>query len=675
MAIEPLFDAHAEETLALEDLAWLRLKRIFRRAKAEMVRRLEGLLETDQGLTVRAQHAAATIFEVSQVLGTATPEFLKSLGRSTSAAIDLGLTQSLAELGDLELRFGEPAQAAAVMKLDPILPVDVIARISDPQQALLSKFGEGISQAAADSLGVSLAMGEGIRPAAKRLGETIDGEGWKLERIARTEINGAMNASHLATMVQVVEDMPELDIWKQWSAETGDGRCCQCCSDLDGQVQKLDADFIAPDGWTGPGPTKHPNCRCRVNPWSPRWTEGKAPKYVTASAAGGRMATTASIFSLKAMALDVPETSGAPNRHPFSGVLCQLDVPSTRPPEGSGGNRVILPTDVAERILPTLLGQGVNFRGDLAGHDVQRKVGIITAATIEGGEIHVEGIIYDADFPEVVPAIKAANAAGEEVGMSFELGAGLVPERAGVSRIKNSNGFTGAAILLCKDAAYQQTRLAASAAEGAITMTNEELAALLAANNKTLLGDVKALIASAVRAASTKKGKAALDEDLGHANDLHAAAVKSMSGYDNKEATAHMGALGEHLAHMKGAADDYQEGASMSAAAAPVAVSASADPAITAAIAEMKATLSAQAALSAAQAAEVASLTTRLAANAQEPERKTISPAITALLASGGMTPKADETVTAADINAACDKLGYEKSDLRRVEALMKLPS
>jgi SPP1 gp7 family putative phage head morphogenesis protein len=637
MALDPLPAEHARAALDLEATAWMRLQRIFRRAKKEMVSRLVKLLDTGHGDTVRSQHAAHTIFEVSQVLSESIPEMLASLARSTTTAIEMGAGHALE---DVAANVGDPEVASQVAAF---LPIDAILHISDPQEALLTKFGDGISTAAADSLGVSLTMGEGIRPAAKRLGESIEQEAWKLERIARTEINSAMNAARLAQMVAVAADFPEMGLLKQWSA-TSDARCCGHCDAMDGQIRALDTDFDAPDGWSGDAPPKHPNCRCAVI---------SAGLGAVADLEGGAM----KLFTLQAMALAMPDT-GAPNRHPFTGILCQLDTPSTKAPGGSGGDCVILPTTVAEKILPTLLGMGVNYISDLTGHNVRQKIGVITEARIEAGAIHVSGVLWDKDFPDAVRTIQAANATGENVGMSFEIDVTLAPERAGVARIKASTGFTGAAILLRRDAAYEQTRLAA-AAEGVHTMTPEELAAALAANNTNLLASVGTLITAAVaaampvRAASVKKGAPALTEDLDRLQDLHAAAAKS--GYGDSSA---MGALGEHAAHMKANADNYQDTASVQGAAvvAP-------DPAI--------ATLTAAAE---AQSKEIASLTARLTAQAQQPERVTVSPAISALLSRADLTPKDDAPLTAAVLTAAMDKAGMT-DPVTRTQMLMALPN
>ncbi|MGB6133443.1 MAG: hypothetical protein WBG54_16810, partial [Acidobacteriaceae bacterium] len=47
------------------------------------------------------------------------------------------------------------------------------------------------------------------------------------------------------------------------------------------------------------------------------------------------------LSSVQAMAVLLPEVAGHPNRMPFSGVLTLVDEPSTRPPSGARGHRVV----------------------------------------------------------------------------------------------------------------------------------------------------------------------------------------------------------------------------------------------------------------------------------------------------------------------------------------------
>ena len=82
------------------------------------------------------------------------------------------------------------------------------------------------------------------------------------------------------------------------------------------------------------------------------------------------------------MAIEMPPVSRHPNRQHFRGVLTLVDVPSTRPPAGARGHRVLLSRAAAERALPSLLGMGLDYTLRLDGHDTRRKVGIITEAFV-----------------------------------------------------------------------------------------------------------------------------------------------------------------------------------------------------------------------------------------------------------------------------------------------------
>lgn len=86
--------------------------------------------------------------------------------------------------------------------------------------------------------------------------------------------------------------------------------------------------------------------------------------------------------SVQAMAVTLPEVAGHPNRTPFSGVLTLVDEPSTKPPSGARGHRVILTRAAAVAALPSLLGMAVDYAPAWDGHDARRKCGIITHADV-----------------------------------------------------------------------------------------------------------------------------------------------------------------------------------------------------------------------------------------------------------------------------------------------------
>ncbi len=110
-------------------------------------------------------------------------------------------------------------------------------------------------------------------------------------------------------------------------------------------------------------------------------------------------------IELESMAVKMPEVEGHPNRVDFRGVLTLVDVPSQRPPSGSGGKRVVLTRKAAEAALPSLIGMALDYAPSFDRHDARRKVGVITSADVVGRTLEVGGYLYAKDFPEIVEEV------------------------------------------------------------------------------------------------------------------------------------------------------------------------------------------------------------------------------------------------------------------------------
>ncbi len=160
-------------------------------------------------------------------------------------------------------------------------------------------------------------------------------------------------------------------------------------------------------------------------------------------------------MKLEAMAVMLPEVADHPNRAPFTGVLTLVDEPSTKPPSGARGHRVVLTRRAALVALPSLLGMAVDYAPSWDGHDARRKCGIITQADVEGARLRVAGYLYAKDFPEVERQMR--QCVPGSMGMSWELADAHVEDmRAEIWTLTRAT-FTGAAILLRDKAAYRNT--------------------------------------------------------------------------------------------------------------------------------------------------------------------------------------------------------------------------
>lgn len=270
MALSRLLKTHLREILRLERRSVAALLPIYEQAARELTDKLIALDREGRGDTFTAQHYAAILAQLRSVLGFMRARAADTLRDEFMSAMEMGRQQGLAEIIDLERRFGDPEVAAKVNRILPVIPAQQAALLAEPQALLLSRFSGGIFTAISRELAVAMVTGESIQKAARRLAKVMEGERWQLERIARTEINQAANYGHFSTLQDVGREFPEMGLQKQWSAHL-DGRTSRRCRGLHLQVRDIDQEFVAHDGWRGHFPPSHPNCRSRILPFSARW--------------------------------------------------------------------------------------------------------------------------------------------------------------------------------------------------------------------------------------------------------------------------------------------------------------------------------------------------------------------------------------------------------------------
>lgn len=211
-----------------------------------------------------------------------------AMGEETSEAVNVGLRQLAREILTAEEALDlNPDLISRLRTWAPQIPVADVANIADAQFLILADNSPAIATAVANSLGQSLTLGEGIGATVRRLRSSMDAEDWRLERIARTEINNAVNEGHLSTLNQASSRFPEMGLQEQWSAFR-DSRTSQICLALDGTITSVGGTFTTEgltytttrDGvetirdvppFTNRRPPAHPNCRSRLVPYSSRW--------------------------------------------------------------------------------------------------------------------------------------------------------------------------------------------------------------------------------------------------------------------------------------------------------------------------------------------------------------------------------------------------------------------
>lgn len=361
--------------------------------------------------------------------------------------------------------------------------------------------------------------------------------------------------------------------------------------------------------------------------------------------------TISAAVAFEAMAIEMPEVADHPNRMPFSGVLVRIDQTSDLPPGGAAKHCTWLPKAVAEAALPSLLGMAVDFKPDFDGHDARRKVGIITAATIEGDAVCIEGFLYAKDFPGECARIRAEK---DALGFSFEADARIQDMDADLWVIDHCV-FTGAAILYKDLAAYTTTSLSAHAAKD-IDMTPEELKKLLADALAPLSATIEAQgkTISEIQAKGASLGGPIVDQVRPHVDALNACAdAMEAAGVGNDAKTGHAGVIRRVAAHMAAAAvsgnvpkiyrdhdylpDARVEAAAAAAAAAAAGAAGAADltKVVTEAVAGVTAKIEAL-------GTQVKDIQAKAFNEATPPARETLSPHLRTLLAKGNVLADID---------------------------------
>ena len=221
-------------------------------------------------------------------------------------------------------------------------------------------------------------------------------------------------------------------------------------------------------------------------------------------------------FMLDALALDLPVLAEEhPNKAPFRGVLTRIDEPSTRPPNGSQGHRVLIPRAVAELALASLAGMPIDCSLNLKDHDKKNVIGVIEGGRIEGKDLVVEGYLLEKNYPDEVAEIRSKRS---QLGMSYEIADVTVEDTEATVWTLTGLTFTGAAILQKTAAAYQETAIAAQAEEDDF----------MAGEAATIIDELKKI--GLKLDAALEEDASDSDEEDAAAGEDEAAAVRSVEG-------------------------------------------------------------------------------------------------------------------------------------------------
>lgn len=267
-----------------------RLKRVYDEAHDEVQRKLRKLAQAGKGDTFTAHHKRVVMAQLIHGQAYVNARLGAELTDAAKEARHDVLRALAKDVGRLERKFTGHS---------PILPIEDAARFAGvidkrktslltQHRASVDRYGSRVIAQMEDALAKSVISGESHGDAYDRLGDIVGGEFYQVERIARTELAWAANATAADGLHAVREVIPDMMIqWRELVSDTGqplDDRVGIDSLALHGQVAVPGAMFTcparAPDGEEVPEglqyeevafPPNRPNDRSTLAPWRASW--------------------------------------------------------------------------------------------------------------------------------------------------------------------------------------------------------------------------------------------------------------------------------------------------------------------------------------------------------------------------------------------------------------------
>ena len=292
-AYQQVLDQHRRQLVRLTERGGVeRAKKLYDEAQAVVTKRLRGLSRARETFT--AQQKAQVMGQIKQGQRMVAQRMTGELGDLSKTAQTDALRGLVDNISRLEKHFTGS---------DIVLPIDEAARfrgiVDGRRESLLRSHAESIDNYGdvlvgkmEDQLSLSMVAGEHYGEAIERIEDTAGLEWWQGERIVRTELVGAFNATAYDGMREMGRELDDLGMrWVEYvDDDTGEPRDDRVSDDslaMHGQVAPVSGRFYFPN--TMPGgeplpkscqvyvgkswlfPPLRPNGRESISPWRPHW--------------------------------------------------------------------------------------------------------------------------------------------------------------------------------------------------------------------------------------------------------------------------------------------------------------------------------------------------------------------------------------------------------------------
>lgn len=185
---------------------------IYRDVFAEIGERLKGL---DTSVYTR-NHLNAIMAQLRPLIQAGADSVSARLGEGVAQVYRDAVPREVNSWAMLERAFGDAGLAQQFAAFQPVIPQRAIAALVSTQDVAIKSFAGELTKQARRTIGQSLALGEGVEKAARRLAKLPGAPKNKarVRLVARMEMARATQEAKGAAIEQLNEQFPELEFWQ-----------------------------------------------------------------------------------------------------------------------------------------------------------------------------------------------------------------------------------------------------------------------------------------------------------------------------------------------------------------------------------------------------------------------------------------------------------------------------
>ncbi len=185
---------HILSVVKLEDKEARALLQRYREVRQELRDRLDTL----RGDTFTAQQLRGTLLQVDLAIDAMSKGLRDGMGNATQQLSIVGVENLLKEIKTFEDRF-----TGAVVPINlnaALIASDTANFLLNQKEASIDAYSESIRAGITNSLTNAVIEQKPLSTVVRELGQYFQGEEWRLERIARTELHNVYSQGKLSTM-------------------------------------------------------------------------------------------------------------------------------------------------------------------------------------------------------------------------------------------------------------------------------------------------------------------------------------------------------------------------------------------------------------------------------------------------------------------------------------------